>query len=97
MVSVRIGGGLLKVRAWVRNSYFSMLQTALRPVHRRMRPKTMSRIGQVSSSSTGQLMDSSTNAPGMSGRSVLKATPPLPILMVWPEPVRHHYPILRHL
>ena len=51
--------------------------TALRPVQRKIRPKTMRRIGQDASSSTGQLMESSTSASGARGCSAINSTPPL--------------------
>ena len=86
MASARVKAGGWKVRACVRNSYFSMVHTALRPLHRKIRPKTTKRMGQVPPSRTGQPMESSTNLPGVSGCSATKATPPLPIFMVWPEP-----------
>ena len=86
MASARVKAGGWKVRACVRNSYFSMVHTALRPLHRKIRPKTTKRMGQVPPSRTGQPMESSTNLPRVSGCSATKATPPLPIFMVWPEP-----------
>src|SRR5206468_3500457 len=86
LLSERGGAIACRERDCVRNSYLSIVQTALVPVQRKSRPNETNRIGQLSPSSTGQLIESSTSPPGVNWCSATKRIPPLPIFTVRPTP-----------
>src|ERR1035437_1790426 len=86
MESLRTATTWWMARDCVRNSYFSTLHAEFLLQLRTTRPKTISRMAQLSSKSTGQLMDSSMNVPGCREWSIWKPTPPLPMLTVRPIP-----------
>ena len=57
--------GVTAALACVRNSYLSMVQAVTPPLERSTRPNATRRMAQVPSSSTGQLIESSTNDTGL--------------------------------
>jgi hypothetical protein len=54
-------------------------------------------MGQLSSNSTGQLMDNSMRSPARNTRLLQKATPPLPISTVNPVPASTTFPLRTNL